>query len=539
MNSPGGSARTGPGVSGGVSFPSGRYLSRKWYLFRRIGLSVLWALLFLLLNRPEIIVLKQFGSSVWYPAAGFALFYILMLGPAYAIVAALSSSLAGILIYNDPLLCWSGTVGAAAFGACYGLAVLALRRRWRIDLGLHRRQDVIRYLCMATMAAAGSSLIGTLCLAADGSIRWADYWHAAFIWLLGDEIGLFGITPLLIIYALPAIQKRFLASGDVLGQGGQDFEKRKSLAWHLEAVAQVASIPAALWVMFNTAGGRFELIYLNFIPIIWMAMRQGMRRVVIGLVVLNFGVVIALHFWPPYSNEMIKVSILMLAFSATGLIAGAATDERTSTEENLRAEKAFSETVIQDLTVAREAAQFQATHDALTGLWNRTAILAILERELDRGTRTGNAPIVMIMDLDHFKQINDNYGHLAGDAVLREVGARLASAVRSYDWVGRYGGEEFLVVLGDCNAADAGVQAERVRQAIASPAIMSAAGEIAVTISIGVAGPHRILSAHDVLASADAALYRAKQQGRNRVEVATISPTSSPGMGATDMVRRG
>jgi hypothetical protein len=144
MNSPGGSARTGPDVREGVSSPSGRYVSRKWYLLRRIGLSVLWVLLFLLLNRPEIIVLKQFGSSVWYPAAGFALFYLLMLGPAGAVVAALSSSLAGILIYHDPLLCWISTVGAAAFGAFYGLAALALRGRWRIDLGLHRRQDVMR-----------------------------------------------------------------------------------------------------------------------------------------------------------------------------------------------------------------------------------------------------------------------------------------------------------------------------------------------------------------------------------------------------------
>jgi diguanylate cyclase (GGDEF)-like protein len=264
-----------------------------------------------------------------------------------------------------------------------------------------------------------------------------------------------------------------------------------------------------------------------------------MRRVVFGLVVLNFGVVIALHFWPPSSSEMIKASLLMLAFSATGLIAGAATDERTSTEESLRAEKAFSETVIQDLIVARETAQFQATHDALTGLWNRTAILAILERELDRGARTGSAPVVMIMDLDHFKRINDSYGHLAGDAVLREIGVRLAGAVRSYDWVGRYGGEEFLLVLGDCNAADARVQAERVRQAIASPAIMTPAGEIAVTITIGVAGPQCLPSAHDVLAAADAALYRAKQQGRNRVEVAPGSPPSSPGTDARDMVRRG
>jgi hypothetical protein len=111
MTSPGGSARAGPDVREGASLPSSPPVSRQSYVLRRIGLSVLWVLLFLLLNRPEIIVLKQFGSSVWYPAAGFALFYILMLGPAYAVVAALSSSLAGILIYHDPLLCWISTVG--------------------------------------------------------------------------------------------------------------------------------------------------------------------------------------------------------------------------------------------------------------------------------------------------------------------------------------------------------------------------------------------------------------------------------------------
>jgi two-component system, cell cycle response regulator len=167
--------------------------------------------------------------------------------------------------------------------------------------------------------------------------------------------------------------------------------------------------------------------------------------------------------------------------------------------------------------------QFESAHDHLTGLWNRGAILGLLHRETQRSARIGQPLGVMMTDLDHFKQINDVYGHQTGDAVLREVARRLLASVRNYDYVGRYGGEEFLVVLAECSASDLGATAERMRAHISGKPVETDAGPISVTVSIGLvaepaAGPLR--KGEELLRVADTALYLAKRNGRNRVEAA-------------------
>ena len=119
------------------------------------------------------------------------------------------------------------------------------------------------------------------------------------------------------------------------------------------------------------------------------------------------------------------------------------------------------------LLVAQETLRHQATHDVLTGIWNRAMVVDQLERELARAGREGQSLAVILADLDHFKSVNDTYGHAAGDAVLREAAARMVGVPRRYDFVGRYGGEEFLVVLPNCELAEAAKVAERVRAAVA------------------------------------------------------------------------
>jgi two-component system cell cycle response regulator len=170
---------------------------------------------------------------------------------------------------------------------------------------------------------------------------------------------------------------------------------------------------------------------------------------------------------------------------------------------------------------AHEALQFQAEHDPLTCLWNRGAIFKVLEREAQRSRRTGEALGVIMADLDHFKEINDTHGHLVGDAVLHETGRRLASAVRSYDCVGRYGGEEFLIIVPGCDASGLDVSAERLRQAVSESPFEIADGQLAVTLSAGVvsARPNKLemLDCAALLRAADQALYTAKANGRNRI----------------------
>lgn len=174
------------------------------------------------------------------------------------------------------------------------------------------------------------------------------------------------------------------------------------------------------------------------------------------------------------------------------------------------------------LVETRESMRFQATHDVLTSLWNRGVIVELLSREVVRSRREKSCSAVMMCDIDHFKAVNDQFGHAAGDDVLREVARRLHTSVRSYDMVGRYGGEEFLVVLNKCDPASAVARAENLRNTVAAKPFMLATKSIKVTISVGVAlstdFPNR--DADDILHAADMALYDAKQSGRNCVRLA-------------------
>ena len=172
-----------------------------------------------------------------------------------------------------------------------------------------------------------------------------------------------------------------------------------------------------------------------------------------------------------------------------------------------------------ELRETRSALEHQATHDTLTGLWNRGAILELLDREVARACRDGHTAVALMADIDHFKRINDTHGHLAGDEVLREVSRRLLDVARKGDAVGRYGGEEFLVVLSIDNRPGADIAAERLRASIAA-APVNVAGkpmEISLSIGVGIMNSAEGATGEQLLRLADEALYAAKSDGRNRI----------------------
>jgi two-component system, cell cycle response regulator len=175
------------------------------------------------------------------------------------------------------------------------------------------------------------------------------------------------------------------------------------------------------------------------------------------------------------------------------------------------------------LVEAREKMRFQATHDGLTALWNSGVIVDLLSRELARSRREHVSTAILMCDLDHFKSVNDTYGHLVGDDVLKETSKRLLASVRSYDFVGRYGGEEFLVVLNNCNPAFALARAEEIRKAIAQKPVSSSSGPVPITMSLGllVSREWGCLPVEELLKQADTALYAAKAAGRNCVRIAS------------------
>jgi two-component system, cell cycle response regulator len=170
-----------------------------------------------------------------------------------------------------------------------------------------------------------------------------------------------------------------------------------------------------------------------------------------------------------------------------------------------------------NLIEARNALAHEATHDPLTGMLNRRAILNHLHKELSRSRRHGGVIGVGICDIDHFKQVNDTYGHRTGDEVLCRLSHIFSESIRDYDSLGRIGGEEFLVITPMKAGTDPVFVFGRLCKQIAESAITTRSGVLSVTVSIGVACATNESTVDDLLEAADAALYRAKDEGRNRV----------------------
>ena len=174
------------------------------------------------------------------------------------------------------------------------------------------------------------------------------------------------------------------------------------------------------------------------------------------------------------------------------------------------------------LVEAREMMRFKATHDALTSIWNRGVIMDLLGRELMRSQRESGCTIVLLGDVDHFKSVNDTHGHLVGDEVLQEIARRLLLSIRSYDFVGRYGGEEFLLVLNNCKPQFAEARAEDIRKIVSSRPIQTLAGPLNITMSFGLllSDVWGVRPVEELMHEVDAALYAAKAAGRNCVRIA-------------------
>lgn len=182
------------------------------------------------------------------------------------------------------------------------------------------------------------------------------------------------------------------------------------------------------------------------------------------------------------------------------------------------------------LVAVQKEMEYQATHDSLTGLWNRPAWKKLLVAEFERAYRNATSVAVLMIDLDHFKSVNDTYGHHAGDAILGKVGDVLQSLVRAYDHAGRYGGDEFIVIAPELSHDSVLDYAERIRATLAQIKIVYQGSPISPTVTIGVAFaeilPER--SPDLMVHRADHALYEAKARGRNCVFLDWVSNPGSP-----------
>jgi diguanylate cyclase (GGDEF)-like protein len=199
-------------------------------------------------------------------------------------------------------------------------------------------------------------------------------------------------------------------------------------------------------------------------------------------------------------------------------------------QEELKARLRTGQRILQledCLVEAREEMRFKATHDALTLLLDRGAILHHLNASLEEAAKSGREFSIILCDVDHFKSVNDSYGHPVGDEVLKEIARRFRASVRDHDYVGRYGGEEFLIILNRCGVANLAVQAERICKSIKATPIITATGPLRVSVSagaLGVGGGCGKSSPEQVLKQVDDALYRAKHNGRDQAVVLSLAP---------------
>ena len=201
--------------------------------------------------------------------------------------------------------------------------------------------------------------------------------------------------------------------------------------------------------------------------------------------------------------------LALMLFAKQYVLAGKLSEALTLSEYN-----------VAELMQLREQLERKATHDSMTGLLNRPTVIMSLERELARARREHGRVAALLLDLDHFKSINDNYGHHAGDTAIAFAATCMEECVREHDYVGRYGGEEFLIVVADCDERLAREIAERIRVAVESEAVTFDGHELEITATIGIAISEDGEDSESLLRRADAALYAGKEQGRNLVACA-------------------
>jgi diguanylate cyclase (GGDEF)-like protein len=270
---------------------------------------------------------------------------------------------------------------------------------------------------------------------------------------------------------------------------------------------------------WKEAGNEREVVYNNLPPGQYLfdfetAASGGGK----DFVVQSFSILVTPPYWKTgWFRSLCTILLLLLVLGLHKLRVGRLLRHAQSLSETVNQARLELHLATNRASEAQKALKEQALKDSLTGLWNRRALLAMLEKEVHRAQRD-NLPITLVMiDMDHFKKINDTYGHPAGDAVLREAASRLFDLMRPYDFAGRYGGEEFLIVLPNCSARTGMQRAEDFRRAIAESPVPTALGPLPVTCSLGVAAYEEAMRPEELICRADEALYRAKRQGRNCV----------------------
>lgn len=434
-------------------------------------------------------------AAVW-PASGIALAGLLLLGyrawPGVWLGAAIAGIAAHASLIDSVLLGAGGTLEALA-------AAALVRRCIGLPRSFERGEDVVEFVAIAALSSAIAATMSTVALAWAGSSEpqtltstWWTRWQA-------DAMGMVVVAPLILNWAAHGI----------------DRPHRKAMEVLCLAVPTLAATHA---IFSDSLPGYLPSLPLTFVIlpfVIWAALRFAQREVA----TLN-ALVCAIAAWQtlegrgPFASVPPETTpLLLLAFTSTvmitGLVLNAVVGERGR--------------AIDALAKALKTLKEEAIRDPLTNLYNRRFLQDYLSRELVRAKREGIRVAVIMIDLDHFKRVNDTAGHSAGDEVLVQIAALLKRHIRGSDIACRFGGEEFTLVL-----PNATLQSARKRAEAICLAVREESGYLmGVTASLGVAlFPESAAEPEALLRAADQALYQAKGRGRNQVCVFSRGPAS-------------
>ncbi len=316
---------------------------------RHVTLAFAIVAAYLLISRPEVILISNLGFTAWYPGVGLVFAVMLGISPRYMPLLVLADILASLLIYHQPIRSWSVVPAAVLGTGAYAIAAYLLQTKVKIDRTLRHLNDVARYLTITLTAAIVATIAGVGCLAADGTIKPGQFWDSAVAWYIGDATGLLSVAPFLLIHVFPAIRRNLSQryAERRPGQRGGKPTPHAQILGVLEATGQAVTLALLLWIMFGRLAPK-EYFYLAFVPIIWIAMRKGISGVVVGLLTLNFGIVVALRIFPAPLEILTKIGFLMLVVSATGLIVGSAITERRRVSEELNERTTFLNSLVEN-----------------------------------------------------------------------------------------------------------------------------------------------------------------------------------------------
>jgi diguanylate cyclase (GGDEF)-like protein len=437
-----------------------------------------------------------YATAVW-PPSGIALAALLLLGPRVWPGIWLGAALANLTVASSPfaaLAIGSGNTLEALAGA-----MLVHRHIAGTQPYFDRVRNVVKFIAIAAMCSTVAATIGVGSLALGGAVPWPEFLQNWWTWWHGDAAGIIIVTPLILNWKL-----------------------RQNINWSpakiLEAAGFVFSLLLTAYFVFGNGTRYFSSLPLTFLIlplIIWAAFRFSRREVTTaGAVVCSIAVWYTIDGRGPFADESLNLSLLLLlAFIstsvATGLMLSAAVDERSRATGKLAQ-------ALHDL-------QEQASTDPLTGLSNRRHLWEFLLREWIRSRRREGSLAVIMMDLDYFKRVNDEFGHEAGDVVLTEIAALLKAHIRGSDIACRFGGEEFALVLPDATLEAVQRRAENIRAAIHRLDLKYRGQPLGgITASFGIAlAPDHAGDPESLLRASDRALYEAKAAGRDRIVVSS------------------